>query len=134
MELHQISTKETGEKAISGKTTGLIGPGEQVTWRAKHFGIWQNLTSRITEFTFPSYFCDEMVKGAFAYFRHEHHFFPENNRTKMVDIFVFESPAGLFGRLFNRLVLTDYMKRLLEKRNQTIQAYAESDEWRHILQ
>jgi hypothetical protein len=46
IELHVESTKQTGERAIAGRTSGLIELGESVTWRAKHFGIWQNLTSK----------------------------------------------------------------------------------------
>ena len=68
-----VSTSETGEKAIAGRTKGLIELNETVTWRAKHLGVWQNLTSKITEFNSPYYFVDEMVSGAFKSFRHEHH-------------------------------------------------------------
>lgn len=61
MDLHQISTAKTNEKAIAGKTSGLINPGEYVTWRAKHFGITQNLTSKITAFNKPFHFKDEQA-------------------------------------------------------------------------
>ena len=44
----------------------------------------------------------------------------------MVDHFHFESPFGIFGKLFNVLVLTNYMKRFLEERNATIKSEAES--------
>ncbi len=74
IDLHMRSTAQTGEQAIAGKTAGLMEPGETVTWRAKHFGIWQKLTSKITEFNYPTFFADEMVSGAFKSFRHEHHF------------------------------------------------------------
>lgn len=65
IDLHKISTEQTSEEAIAGKTSGLIGLHESVTWRAKHFGIYQNLTSKITKFDRPNYFVDEMVKGRF---------------------------------------------------------------------
>src|ERR1700754_4413818 len=74
IDLHLESTKHTGERAIAGKTSGLIGLGETVTWQARHFGIRQNLTSKITRFEYPTLFVDEMVNGAFKSFRHEHHF------------------------------------------------------------
>jgi ligand-binding SRPBCC domain-containing protein len=124
IDLHMESTKQTGEKAIAGKTTGLIGLGETVTWRAKHFGIWQTLTSKITEFDRPNLFVDEMVQGAFKSFRHEHHFIKVDNHTLMKDVFVFESPLGVLGRLFNWLVLTCYMTKLLEQRNRVIKKIA----------
>lgn len=48
IDLHKTSTEQTNETAISGKTSGLIELNETVTWRAKHFGFYQNLTSNIT--------------------------------------------------------------------------------------
>jgi ligand-binding SRPBCC domain-containing protein len=126
IDLHMKSTKQTGEKAIAGKTSGLIELGETVTWRAKHFGIWQTLTSKITEFDRPNFFVDEMVKGAFKSFRHEHRFTSVDDRTLMRDVFAFESPTGVLGRFFNWLVLTGYMTRLLEERNRVIKQTAES--------
>jgi ligand-binding SRPBCC domain-containing protein len=124
--LHIESTKKTGEQAIAGRTGGLIGLDETVTWRAKHFGIWQTLTSKITEFDQPNSFVDEMVQGAFKSFRHEHHFIKIDDHTLIKDVFVFESPLGVLGRLFNRLVLTRYMTKLLEERNRVIKRVAES--------
>lgn len=126
IDLHMISTKHTGEKAIAGRTTGLILLNETVTWRAKHFGIWQTLTSKITELNYPEYFVDEMVSGAFKSFRHEHHFKTTDNGTIMTDIFAFTSPLGLIGELANLLFLTNYMRILLQKRNQVIKEYAEN--------
>src|ERR1700744_3953506 len=126
IDLHMESTKQTGEIAVAGRTGGLIELGETVTWRAKHFGIWQTLTSKITEFKYPDYFTDEMVSGAFKSFRHEHLFFAVNNQTVMKDIFIFESPLGWLGRLANYLFLWRYMQNLLEKRNEVIKRAAEA--------
>lgn len=68
IDLHMESTAETGERAIAGVTSGLIGLGEFVTWEAVHFGIRQRLTAKITEFEEPRLFVDEMVSGAFKRF------------------------------------------------------------------
>lgn len=125
IDLHLISTKQTGEQAIAGRTSGLIELGESVTWRAKHFGIWQNLTSKITEFNYPYHFTDEMVSGAFKSFRHEHIFVAIKDQTVMRDIFIFESPFGIIGRFVNRLFLGRYMTGLLLKRNAVIKEVAE---------
>ncbi|WP_343625326.1 SRPBCC family protein [Flavobacterium lindanitolerans] len=65
IDLHTISTEQTQEKAVSGKTSGLIGLNDTVTWRAKHLGFTQHLTSKITDYNRPSFFADEMIKGAF---------------------------------------------------------------------
>ena len=126
IDLHMESTKHTGEQAIAGLVSGLIELGETVTWRAKHFGIWQTLTSRVTEMEYPNYFTDEMVTGAFKAFRHEHYFYPINNQTVMKDIFMFDAPLGFLGIIANFLFLERYMTRLLEKRNQEIKKAAEA--------
>jgi len=126
IELHMESTKQTGEQAIAGRTSGLIELGETVTWRAKHFGIWQNLTSKITEFNYPTLFVDEMVTGAFKSFRHEHRFSQVDGRTAMKDVFVFESPFGVLGKFANWLILKKYMTNLLTTRNHIIKQVAEA--------
>jgi ligand-binding SRPBCC domain-containing protein len=128
IDLHLISTRQTGEQAIAGRTSGLIELGESVTWRAKHFGVWQTLTSKVTEFNYPYSFTDEMVTGAFKSFRHEHIFIAINNQTVMRDIFIFESPFGIIGEWANYLFLGRYMSNLLEKRNSVIKETAESNQ------
>lgn len=74
IDLHKVSTQNTKETAIAGKTNGLIDLDESVTWRANHFGVFHILTSKITAFNSPNYFVDEMVSGIFKSFKHEHHF------------------------------------------------------------
>jgi ligand-binding SRPBCC domain-containing protein len=133
IDLHKLSTEGTDEEAIDGVTSGLIGKGEFVTWRAKHFGIRQTLTSRITECQYPYHFRDEMVKGAFKMIRHDHLFEELDNKTVMRDELEFESPGGIFGTWFNRLVLEKYLRYLLTRRNEMIKQIAENDQWRTIL-
>jgi len=133
IDLHTISTKQTGERAVAGVTTGLINLNETVTWRAKHFGIWQYLTSKISEYDRPVYFVDEMVKGAFARFKHEHHFKQQGKQTIVTDIFDYTSPLSILGRIADKLFLETYMYELLLERNRVIKEYAESGKWQEIL-
>jgi ligand-binding SRPBCC domain-containing protein len=133
IDLHKISTEHTNEEAIAGKTSGLIEINEGVTWRAKHFGIYQNLTSKITAFDRPNYFKDEMIKGAFKSFEHIHIFKESYNSTLMIDNFEYESPLGILGKLADALFLKKYIKNLLQKRNKIIKIYAESDRWKSII-
>ncbi|MGS0527314.1 SRPBCC family protein [Zobellia nedashkovskayae] len=130
IDLHKISTEHTNETAIAGKTSGLIGLDESVTWRAKHFGVYQLLTSKITEFESPNLFVDEMVKGAFKRFRHEHHFTESNEGTLMTDYFDYESPLGFLGKLADKLFLLEYMTDLLKERNRIVKDFAETDKWK----
>jgi ligand-binding SRPBCC domain-containing protein len=133
IDFHTMTTAKTGEKAIAGITSGLIGLNETVTWQATHFGIKQELTSRITAFDRPFYFRDEQVSGIFKSIYHEHKFEEINGKTIMTDIFIFESPFGFLGKLFNKIVLTNYLRKFIIDRNQMIKDYTESDKWTLIL-
>lgn len=125
IDLHKISTAHTNEQAVAGKTSGLINLGESVTWKAKHFGVTQLLTSKITAFNSPHYFVDEMVSGAFKRFKHEHIFAEETGKTIMTDVFDYTSPYGFFGRMGDALFLKRYMTSLLAERNRLVKAFAE---------
>ena len=127
IDLHQKSTFKTGEKAIVGRTSGLIELGETVTWRAKHLGFYQTHTSKITEMENPNKFTDVMLKGRFKSFKHQHIFKQEGKNTIMTDILEFESPFGIIGKLFNRFFLKNYMRNFLLVRNIMIKKIAESE-------
>ncbi|MFT2007999.1 SRPBCC family protein [Pontibacter sp. 13R65] len=134
IDLHKISTQHTGERAIAGLVAGQIELNETVTWRARHFGIWQTLTSKITAYNRPYYFADEMVQGIFENFRHQHLFEAVGDSTRITDIFDYTSPLGLLGSLADKLFLERYMARLLTKRNLVIKEFAESGKWQEVLE
>jgi ligand-binding SRPBCC domain-containing protein len=125
--LHQKSTFKTGEKAIAGRTSGLIEEGETVTWRAKHLGVYQTHTSKIVSMEKPHQFTDIMLKGTFKSVRHQHIFKQEGKNTIMTDIFEFESPLGIIGKLFNRFFLKNYLTNFLLERNKLIKTTAEDN-------
>jgi predicted metal-dependent HD superfamily phosphohydrolase/ligand-binding SRPBCC domain-containing protein len=133
IDLHRESTAQTRETAIGGVTSGLIALGESVTWRARHFGIWQTLTSQITGFDAPAHFRDSMIRGAFRRFDHDHFFTEADGVTTMRDVFTFISPYGIVGRAIDRLVLTRHMRHLLAQRQAVIKAVAESHDWQRYL-
>ena len=126
IDIHQSSMKHTSERAIAGRTSGLIELGESVTWEAKHFGIKQQLTAKITEMNAPKSFTDEMVSGAFQSFIHTHTFTEENGLTTMQDNFDYTSPLGILGKLADKLFLKRYMTRLLSQRNLFLKESLES--------
>ncbi|WP_317125194.1 SRPBCC family protein [Flavobacterium macacae] len=126
IDIHLLSTHQTNEKAIAGRTSGLIELNETVTWRGNHFGIYQNHKSLISEMVFPTYFVDEMTEGSFKSFRHEHFFEFENGNTVMKDTIFYETPFGIFGRFFDALILKNYMTSFIKKRNEIIKELAEN--------
>ena len=133
IEVHKKSLAHTNEQAVAGTVSGLVNQNETVTWKATHFGITQQLTSKITAFKRPNHFRDEQVKGAFRSFVHDHIFELEERIVIMKDIFEFQSPFGIAGRFFNKLVLTKYLADFLIERNNVIKEYAESGKWRSVI-
>jgi len=138
IEVHLLGNTHFGEQATAGTCTGLIGPGEQVTWHARHFFVRQHLTSAITAFDSPNYFQDTMLRGAFHSMQHDHHFrslatADSSPLTEMIDTFRFSSPLAPLGRIIDRLILRRYMQALLRERNAIIKQVAESDQWRRYL-
>ena len=133
IDLHVDSATGSSERAVAGVTRGLIGAGEEVTWEARHFGVTQRLTSRITAYEAPRYFQDSMVRGAFRRFVHDHHFEADGGATRMTDRLTFEAPAGPIGRLVDRWILRGYLTRFLRERNEVIRRAAESEAWRRYL-
>ena len=123
---HVRSTAGTGERAVGGVTIGLLELGDEVTWEARHLGIRQRLTARISRFERPVLFEDVMVRGAFACLRHVHEFLPRDGGTTMIDTFTFTSPLGPVGAIVDRLFLAGYMRRLLVSRANELKRMAES--------
>jgi ligand-binding SRPBCC domain-containing protein len=133
IDAHQNSAEATQERAVAGVTRGLIGLGEEVTWEARHFGIKQRLTVRITSFERPARFQDVMVSGAFKSMKHDHEFVPQPLGTLMVDRFEFESPFGIVGRIVDRIFLAGYLRRFLVRRNEILKNLAESEDWKKFI-
>lgn len=133
IDLHLLSTERTGERAVAGVTSGLIGLGQRVTWRAKHFGIWQELTSEITALDSPVYFHDAMVRGAFRSLEHDHSFAEiDHATTEMRDVLRFAAPIPLLGRI-SEMFLKPYMSKFLRERNAVLKVVAEGEDWRRFV-
>jgi len=133
VEVHLAGNVHWGEQAMAefgaegGTVTGLVGLGERVTWRARHFGVRQRLTSEITALERPTYFRDVMIRGAFQSMEHDHYFRAlPSGETEMRDVFCFAAPWGLLGRIAEIFVLRSYMANLLAERNAALKQIAEA--------
>lgn len=126
IDLHTESMGVSGERAVAGVTGGRIGPNQEVTWEAKHFGVRQRLTSRITQFDPPHMFRDSQVRGAFRRFDHDHVFERGDGATTMIDVFDYTSPFGWLGSVVDALFLKRYMRRILTERAAAIREAAET--------
>jgi ligand-binding SRPBCC domain-containing protein len=137
VEVHLAGNVHCGEEAVAtaGVTSGLIELGQRVTWEAKHFAVRHRLTSEITAMNRPDFFQDAMIQGPFRSMKHDHFFRAlSDGATEMTDVFVFEAPFGICGRLAEILFLGRYMRGLLRERNAVLKQIAESEEWRKYLE
>ncbi len=124
--MHQNSASKTNEKAIAGITSGLINFNETVTWRGKHFGIYLKHKSRMTAMDLYDYFVDEMEEGKFKSFKHEHTFVEKDGKTVMIDNLNYETPFGIFGRLFDKILLKNHLTNFIIERNRILKELAEN--------
>jgi ligand-binding SRPBCC domain-containing protein len=137
VEVHLAGNVHCGEAATAaaGVTSGLLSPGERVTWRARHLYIRHCLTTEITAMERPSYFQDTMLRGIFRSMQHDHFFrMLSAEATEMHDVFRFAAPLPLLGRLAELAWLGQYMQTLLRERNAVLKHIAELAEWRRFLQ
>ncbi len=122
---HVASQAYAHERAVAGVTSGVIGPGETVTFRARHFGVPFRLTSRIVAFDRPHRFADEQIRGPFKSIRHEHLFSEADGIVTMVDRVCLAAPVGPIGRLVERALLGCYIRNLIVERAGFLKAEAE---------
>ena len=136
VEVHLAGNVHSGEAAVAaaGVTSGLVGLSQRVTWRAKHFGVWHNLTSEITAMDRPAYFQNIMIEGIFRFMKHDH-FFRQVSReeTEMKCVYCFAAPLPVLGRLAEIAFLGRYMQALLRERSAAVKEIAESSEWQRYL-
>jgi ligand-binding SRPBCC domain-containing protein len=132
IDLHKISAHKSKAAAIAGKTSGLISLNESVTWSAKYLGFTQELTSKITDYIYPTFFANEMVKGAFKSFRHEHYLTQEKDNMIVKDVFDYTAPSRVLGKLVDFLFLEKYMTNFLKERNLILKYFSETAQWKKL--
>ena len=76
---------------------------------------------------------EEQVKGDLLEFRHEYHFKVVKNGTIMINMVNFSGPRDFIGKFLGKLYLKTYLETLLQRRNQIIRQYAETEKWRAVL-
>jgi ligand-binding SRPBCC domain-containing protein len=116
VDVHAASLARSRERAMSSAGQALA-LGDEVTWRARHFGLPWTMTSRIVEWDRPRRFVDQQQKGPFAAFRHEHLFEPYVTGTRMTDRIQFTTRMGVVGIVAEKVVLGRYVRKLIETRN-----------------
>lgn len=131
--LYRMLFHNRKESFSSGAGSNILAKGETVSIVAKHAGRSRMSMIKITSLQRPVSFTEEQVKGDLESFRHEHHFKPIDNGTIIIDLVEYGVPKDLLGRLFGKIYFRKYMEELLQKRNELIRSYAETEKWRAVL-
>lgn len=118
--LHLRSMARHGETMIEAPAGGVFTEGSRVTWLARHFGIPFRLRSLVFDVDAPRGFSDRQIAGPFGSFLHVHEFAEHPRGTLMRDTVTFRSPFGPLGRLVDRVVMREYMRRLISERNDAL--------------
>ncbi|MEU0560998.1 SRPBCC family protein [Dactylosporangium sp. NPDC006015] len=127
MDVHAASLAASGETATTSTGRRRVELGDEVTFRARHFGRVWRMTSRITAYEPPRRFTDEQVRGPFRALRHEHLFDDlGGGRTRMTDRMAVSAPLGPVGFLVTRVLLAPYLRRLLQQRAAHVKRLAEA--------
>lgn len=125
VDAHVKTAAWTGEQVVESSAR-ILALDDTVTFRARHFGVWQTLTAKVVECEPPYRLVDVQIKGTFRSLRHEHLFRQEERTTIMVDRLEITAPLGPLGWLAERIFLESYMRRFLVRRNQALKALAEA--------
>ncbi len=75
---------------------------------------------------FPNFFVDEMVEGRFKKFRHHHQFVQAGSGTIMTDTLEYNTPFEIFGKVFDIIILKNYLTRFIKERNYFIKKITEN--------
>ncbi|MFI5495154.1 SRPBCC family protein [Actinoplanes sp. NPDC051859] len=127
VDVHADSLAGSRETATIASGRRHLTLGDEVTFRARHFGLPWQMTSRITGYERPQSFVDEQTRGPFHTMRHEHHFEDVGDgRTRMIDRMSVRAPFGPLGAFATKALLTPYLRRLLTRRADHIKRLAES--------
>jgi ligand-binding SRPBCC domain-containing protein len=121
------------ERLSSGAGSNMLAKGETLSVLVKKGGKSRMSMIKITALQRPVSFVEEQVKGDLEKFRHEHHFKPVQNGTIIIDMVEYGMPKDFFGRILGKIYFKKYMEELLNKRNELIRTYAETEKWRAVL-
>lgn len=128
VDVHSASLSGSGETATTSSGRRILEYGDEVTFRARHFGLRWEMTSCITEFERPGRFVDQQTSGPFRTLVHEHGFEETaSGQTRMTDRMSITLPGGPLGVAIARLVAAPYLRRLLRQRADHIKFLAEQN-------
>ena len=124
----RVRSAPHNEEVIAGVTSGLIGIDQEVVSRIHYLGRLRDITLRVSRMDSPRFFQEQMVRGPFRSFEHDHVLAERGQGlTAMRDSLRFEASWLSKGPLRKSLL------EMLKRRNEFLVRVAESDEWTQYL-
>ena len=98
------------------------------------FGLHHEHLTFVPQFDPPWFFSDQMERGRFQHFHHDHHLREVPEGTELNDEIVFSLPLWWGGAFAAKYILKPKIAALLRTRLQLIKCIAESkDEWQQYV-
>lgn len=94
--------------------------GTIIEYQIQLFKIPFHWRTRITEWENGRKFVDVQERGPYKLWHHEHLFFPEGDKTRIVDIVEYELYGGVFAPLVHLLFVRRQVERIFNYRNSKI--------------
>lgn len=134
IEVRFISSGERKEIPIEGRLSGLLEPGDRVTFREKIIGIMFHHRYRIDHYDRPITFHEELISGSPYKVRITHRFESDGIRgTRLIDDVRYRIPGGIVGYFVGLVIPGIFLKRMMRRRAAAIKEIAESNEWPRFI-
>ena len=118
-----------GQRVVSVEGTFPLRLGSEVRLRVRQLpSPWaQTWLVRVAQLEEPTLIVDELLRGPFPVWRHEHRFSElPDGRTRLTDHVEYRLPAAAIGRFADRLFLRRLLVRSFRERQERTRALLEN--------
>ena len=125
-----------GQSVLSVEGSFPLRLGSEVRLRARQLPLpWaQTWLVRVARLEEPTLIVDELLRGPFATWRHEHRFAElPGGRTRLTDHVTYELPGGALGRMANALVGRRLLLATFRSRQARTRALLEAEVTRNTV-
>ena len=99
------------------KPAGSLDVGAVAQMEQRVGPLWIEIIAEHTAYEKNALFVDEMRKGPFKRWRHEHRFLPDPGGCKLEDAITYEPPMGILGRMAAPIAIEPRLRKMFEYRH-----------------
>ena len=105
------------EKVRNVKPAPSLEVGSVATLEQRVGPVWIEIVAEHVAYEKNRLFVDEMRKGPFAAWHHEHRFEPHASGSRLVDAITYMPPLGILGRIAAPLAVEPRLRKMFEYRH-----------------